>query len=162
MSKQATCGSFGLRSNSARIGARLCGWCSGASGTYFSSAGDDGRIQAHGLRVFEPAVHDAMADTDEAMVGEGGAHEGDQVIERAFVAELGAFTPRLFIQHGPSRILGDEAGRRIKPLGLPAGGELQRIATCGEERELEARRARVQHGDDVAHVGARAAARSTL
>ena len=37
MSKQATCGSSGARSSSARIGARLCGWCSGASGTSFSS-----------------------------------------------------------------------------------------------------------------------------
>ena len=37
VSKQATCGSSGARWSTARIGARLCGWCSGASGTSFSS-----------------------------------------------------------------------------------------------------------------------------
>ncbi len=49
VSKQATCGSCGRRSSSARIGARLCGWCSGASGMYFSSAVDHRRVDAHRL-----------------------------------------------------------------------------------------------------------------
>jgi hypothetical protein len=31
-------GNAGVRSRIALIGARLCGWCSGASGTYFSRA----------------------------------------------------------------------------------------------------------------------------
>ena len=35
-SKQATCGSAGKLFKSVLIGARLCGWCSGASGTSFS------------------------------------------------------------------------------------------------------------------------------
>ena len=32
VSKQATCGMSGSISAASRIGARLCGWCSGASG----------------------------------------------------------------------------------------------------------------------------------
>ncbi len=44
-------------------------------------------------------MHDAMADADEAMLGELGAQERDQVIERAVVAELRALAPRLLAEH---------------------------------------------------------------
>jgi hypothetical protein len=38
VSKQATCGMSGSRCISSAIGARLCGWCSGASGSNSRSA----------------------------------------------------------------------------------------------------------------------------
>ena len=48
-----------------RIGARLCGWCSGASGTNFLELGDDTGVDAHRLRILQPAVDDAVADRRE-------------------------------------------------------------------------------------------------
>ncbi len=81
------------------------------------------------MRVFEPAVHDAMADADEAMVGELGAQECDQVIERAVVAELDTFAPRLLAEHVlPSAVLRDEARRRVEAFRLSARDQLERIA----------------------------------
>ena len=55
-------------SSRSRIGARLCGWCSGASGTYFSSASTTAAVDARRPRVLEPAVHDPMPDRREAII----------------------------------------------------------------------------------------------
>ena len=112
------------RSSSARIGARLCGWCSGASGMYFSSAATHGGVDAHRLRVFEPAVHDAMTDADEPVPRQPLAQERDEVLERAFVAELDAFAPRFLV----------DDGARARPSRRSA-------ATCTGPRPARARRA---------------------
>ena len=51
VSKQATCGRSGRRSSSRRIGVRLCGWCSGASGTNCCQIVQHLGVDAHRLRV---------------------------------------------------------------------------------------------------------------
>ncbi len=55
---------------------------------------DHGCVDANGLAELESAVDDAMADGDEAMLGELRAQERDEMVERAVVSQLGAFTPR--------------------------------------------------------------------
>ena len=62
VSKQATCGTSGIRSKIASMGARLCGWCSGASGVSpFSSARisprDHGRAAEARAAVDDPVAH---------------------------------------------------------------------------------------------------------
>ena len=97
VSKQATCGSSAAARAAARIGARLCGWCSGASGTSFSSARHHvGVRRAPAARSRMPAVHDAMADAGEPVARAVLlAQKVDDVLERAVVAELRALVPAL-------------------------------------------------------------------
>ena len=52
------------------IGARLCGWCSGASGTSFLERGHDARIDADRRGVFGAAMHDAMAEREHRTAGQ--------------------------------------------------------------------------------------------
>ena len=120
----------------------------------FFQRGQDRRIHAHGLRVFHAAVHHPVADPRQPMLGELGAQESDQMIERVGVGELDPITPRLLAEHLSGAVLGDEARRRMQTLGLPARNQLQLVTALGEHRELEARRARVQNGDCVGHVSA--------
>ena len=107
----------------------MCGWCSGASGTYFSSAATYRRIDAHGLRVLGSAVHDPVPDADEPVLGEPLAQERDQVIERAGVAERDAVAPRLLVDDvAPSPSLATNRGDVYNALGLPARDEREAVA----------------------------------
>ena len=112
------------------------------------------RIDANGLRVLETPVHDAMADTDEAITRQVLAQERDQVIERTGMAERDAFSPRLFVDHRARMVFGDEARRRVQALGLSPRNHDSTIGAFREQRKLEARRARVQNGNCIGHVSA--------
>ena len=113
------------------------------------------RIDAHRLGVLEAAVHDPMTDADEPVLGEPLTQERDEVIERAVMTERDALAPRLLVDGRAAAVLGNEARRRVQPLGLPARDEREALRAVGEQRELEARRARVQYGDRIGHVSAR-------
>ena len=58
VSKQATCGNAGASAITARIGARLCGSCSGASGTSASSSSSSAAVDPHrrGVRSRPPCT----------------------------------------------------------------------------------------------------------
>ena len=97
-------------------------------------------------------MNDAMTDAGQVLLAELRAQEGDQMIERALVPELDAIAPGLLAQGLPVPILGDETRRGMEAFGLSAHSQLERVATLGEERELEARRARIENGDRIGHV----------
>ena len=62
MSKQATCGVDGKAFIAARIPARLCGSCSGASGMSPLQRRDHKFVDQLRLDEVQAAVHDAVAD----------------------------------------------------------------------------------------------------
>ena len=67
VSKQATCGTSGSIAMASRIGARLFGWCSGASVLVARRAASRTASSIRtGLVEVRAAVHDAVADGDEA------------------------------------------------------------------------------------------------
>ena len=110
------------------------------------------RVDANRFAVLEAAVNDAMSDSREAMLAELRAQEGDQMIERAIMPKLDAIAPGLLAQDLPVPILGDETRRGMEAFGLSAHSQLERGATLGEERELEARGACIENGDRIGHV----------
>src|SRR5438477_6425174 len=118
----------------------------------FLERADHGRIEAHRLRVLESAVNDAMSDTDEPMLGELVAEKTDEMFERAIMTELDAVAPCLLGDDRAAAVLGDEARRRVQTFRLPARDERHAIRLLRKQRELEARRARVQDGDRIGHV----------
>ena len=113
---------------------------------------EHGCIDANGSGVGKPAVDDAVADADEALFAQLVAEEREQMVERAVVTQGRAVAPAFFAERASVAILGNEVRRRIQPLGLAAGDQLQRRAGGREERELETRRARIENGDRLAHV----------
>ena len=115
----------------------------------FLECGQNGAVEHDRLRVFEAAVHHAMTDTDESMVGEFRPDESDQMIERAFVAKLRALVPLPFPKHTSVDAFCGEARRRVQPLSLSARDKIQSIALRCVQRELEARRSGVEDGDRV-------------
>jgi hypothetical protein len=98
-----------------------------------------GRVETYRMRIFEATVHDTMPHADEAVLGELGTHEGDQVIERAIVAELDPLTPGFFTQDLARAVLGHEPRRGVQAFCLAARGQIQHVAARHEQRELEAR-----------------------
>ncbi len=94
--------------------------------------GQDRRIDADGLRVLDSAVHHAVADAGQAVLGERRAHSRDQMVERAVVTELDSFAPGLLREDLSRAVLGDEARRRVQPLGLPARDQFVLVTALGE------------------------------
>src|SRR5437762_7620428 len=113
----------------------------------FLERADHGHIDAHGLRVFEAAMDDAMSDTDEPMLGELVAEKIDEMFERAVMTELDAAAPGLLGDDRAAAVLGDETRRRVQTFRLPARDERHAVRLLRKQRELEARRARIQDGD---------------
>ena len=74
------------------------------------------------------------------------------MVERAIVPERDAIAPGLLAEGLPVPILGDEARRGMEAFDLSAHGQLERVATLGEERELQAGGAGIENGDRVGHV----------
>ncbi len=104
-------------------------------------------------------MHHAMADGRQTMLGEVRAQHGDEVVERAFVAERGAFAPRLLVDHACRRAsLATNFGDVNSAFGLPARDERRAALAAREQRELEARRACVEDRDGVGHDQATALA----
>ena len=123
VSKQATCGSSGARFSSSRIGARLCGWCSGASGTNFCSRSTMRRVQAHRRGELGAAMHDAVSDRGQPLAaGLCGLQPVEDVRQRAVVAESPVchrFSPSVLA----GGVTGDEARRGVEAFDLAAGHE---------------------------------------
>ena len=110
------------------------------------------RVDANRSAVLEPAVNDAVSNSCQALLAELRAQEGDQMIERAIVPKLDAVAPGLLAQGLPVPILGDETRRGMEAFDLSAHGQLERVATLGEERELQAGGACIENGDRIGHV----------
>ena len=111
MSKQATCGSCGARSSSDADRREVVRLVQRRERHELLERRQHRRVDAHRLRVLEPAVHDAVADADQAVLGELLAQERDQVIERAVVAELDALAPRLLAEQlAPAASLATKRG----------------------------------------------------
>src|SRR5215211_1536395 len=98
-------------------------------------------------------MHNPVTHTDEPVLAEPLAEERDEIVECAGVSQRDTLTPRLFIQSRASSILSNKLGTCVQPLGLAARSECDALRAFGEQRELEARRARVQYGDCVGHDG---------
>ena len=138
--------------------ARLWGRCSGASGTSFSSFGEQGGVDAGGRHVVAPAVGDAVTDRGQAMVAAvvrpgasrrcGRTRRRGRAARRRRPALLGQRSRR-------PRPSATKRGARADPLDLAAGDRRQRRAAQREHRELDARRAGVQDQDRVGHLGPR-------
>jgi len=109
------------------------------------------RIHSHGGRVVETAVDDPVAHADELVLLELLSQEPPQMLHRPGVAEGRARLP-CPLGHDPARrILGHEAGRRVDAFELPPDIEGEIAVAHGEERELDARRPRVDDDDGVGH-----------
>jgi hypothetical protein len=78
--------------------------------------------------------------------------EGDQMIERPIVPKRDTIAPGLLAQDLPVPILGDETRRGIEAFDVSAHGQLERVASLGEERELQAGGACIENGDRIGHV----------
>src|SRR5271165_887743 len=109
------------------------------------------RVDANWSAVLKPAVNDAVSNSRQALRAELRTQEGDQMIERAIVPKLDAVAPGLLAQGLPVPILGDETRRGMETFGLSAHGQLERFATLGEERELQAGGARIENGYRIGH-----------
>ena len=136
-----------------RIGARLCGWCSGASGTQLLERREHVGVDPHRLR--ELACRRARRDgrrPTRRVPAVLLAQEVDEVVERAVVPELRRPRPSASRRSSrPSRPWRRSAARCR---GLRPG----RAATSAsssprvvEQRELDARRAGVEDEDRVGH-----------
>ena len=110
-------------------------------------------IQPDRPRVFEPSMHDTMADADQAIAGKPLAQKCHQMLERAGVTKLGSLTPRFLGGRLASAIQRNEVRRGVKAFDLAALIELQLVPSHQEERELDARRACIQDDDRVSHKG---------
>ena len=162
VSKQATCGSSGARASSARIGARLWGRCSGASGTSFSSFGDDRRVDPRRAPRSRAPPWATRWPTAARRWSRGrvAPQPVDDVRERAVVAEPLARGPALARRRsGRRRPWRRSAARVQSALDLAAGDQRQLGALRREQRELDARRAGVQDEDRVGHRASLAALR---
>ena len=129
VSKQATCGRSGRRSSSSRIGARLCGWCSGASGTNCSRSASTAASTRTGCAYVEAAVHDAVADAGQARARRAGRAGSATMCSSApswpsAVPSSQACVDRV----APLALLGDEARRGVDALDLAAHREREIVA----------------------------------
>ena len=104
----------------------------------FFELGHHRRIDQHRRTVGDTSVHHAVADCREVMLRKIPAQEQDQVIERAFVAELRAVTPRTLGNNGVGGVLRDEARRREQSFGLAPRQQSQIAIDQCKQRELDA------------------------
>ena len=111
VSKHATCGSSGGRSSSERIGARLCGWCSGASGTSFSSSREHVGVDPHRLGVVAARRAPRGARPPRAAIRSAlRADEVGECVDGAVVAELDALAPGLLRRTLPRAVRATKRG----------------------------------------------------
>ena len=100
-------------------------------------------IDSGGPGVLRATMHDTMAHAREGVTGELGGQlsvqEGEQMIERAIVAETHRFAPGLLCDNLPVPAPRDEVRRGIKLLDLAAQRQLDFVTARREERELDAR-----------------------
>ena len=99
----------GKGSARARMAARLCGWCSGASGSNCRNSLDDLFIQPHRAGIEQPAVDHAMTGGDDVDVGFVVLQPVDQEAHPLRVAEA-VGRPLLLAEDDAALVLADEAG----------------------------------------------------
>ena len=96
------------------------------------------------------AVDNAMADRGEAPAVGAGTQPIEQKRDRAFMAGWTAIRPCMFVHDGTGRVLRAKARAALKLLEV-ARNERCEIGAGAEDGKLEARRARVQDQDRIAH-----------
>ena len=128
VSKQATCGSSGRNSTSARIAAMLCGWCSGASGTSASSRRLAPWHRCAPARVTHAAVNDAMPGCDEIGIPHVRLQPIEEELQGAGMLRRGILLPRVFADGRTARIFRVKASPAIKLLQVATDASLSRAS----------------------------------
>ena len=108
------------------------------------------RRYAHRRRIVGAAVDNAMADRGEASAARIGAQPIQQKRNRAFVAGRLPIGPCMLAHDGTGRILCAKARAALKLFEV-AGNKRCQVGTGAKDGKLEARRARVQDQNRVAH-----------
>ena len=96
-------------------------------------------------------MHDAVTYANQTLAGQTRAQMSDEVVQRAGVAELDPLAPGLFRVDFAVCIVCDKTRCGVEALDLPMLRQLEPIGAQREERELDARRAGIEHDDGVRH-----------
>src|SRR4051812_21428872 len=99
----------------------------------------DLRIDAHGFRKLDSAVHDAVTDSDQTVVLTVLAQELDDVCNSPGVTKTCSIVPFVAADLLPRRTFRGESRRGVQRLDLPFENERDLLATLAEQRELDAR-----------------------
>ena len=105
----------------------------------------------HGLGEVHAAMHDAMPDRHEVMIGALAAQEFDQVMDRAVVPQFGAARPGVRADLGMVGVVRREMRLGVDAFDLPVQKERERVARGIEDAELDARRTCVEHENHIGH-----------
>ena len=119
----------------------------------FSSAASTAASTRTGCGVLGSAVHDAVADADEPVLGEplrAGTRRGGRARRRGRASTPSPHDFSSSVAPAPS--LATKRGDVYKPSAWPRATSASASRAVGEQRELEARRAGVQDGDRVGHA----------
>ena len=151
VSKHATCGTPGSRCATESIAPRLWGWCNGANGSSWRNSSRIAGVTDYGTRVVRPAMHDTVADANDAGAGERVRfNHSTSTASAAWPSASVAASPGTPVAGCRPRRLRGHARRRADALDLAAGHGLPgKRADRRIQCEFQAGGARVQHQDDV-------------
>ena len=113
--------------------------------------GQHGGVHAHRVEVFGAAMHHAVRHGGDAVAAQAGQNARADVLQRGMVG-LGAVQRHRAGHHAGFAKGGGGAGDALD-LAVPQRLARQRLHAGVKQRELDARRAAVEHEDQVAHGG---------
>ena len=148
VSKQATCGRPGAFSSAARIGARLCGWCSGASGREPLEFLQQRRRDALRPVMRRAAMDDAVPEPRQRPAASRSRSQGSsshQCLGRALRGRPGQVGAR---DRGAGGILRPEARADADAVHLA----IEEAVVAIEQREFQRGGAGIHHPDHAGHV----------
>ena len=120
------------------MGPRLCGWCSGASGTNVWSRASTASSTSTGAVERRAAVHHPVSHAGERPIAERAAHARAGGASARRVTEVRVLRPVTLRHHRAVRPARDEVRRALAldPLELAAHVEDELARLLEEEREL--------------------------
>ena len=110
-------------------------------------------VDANRERIARAAVDDAMTDRDEISIPHVRLQPIEEELQGAGMLRRGIFLPRVFADGRTARIFRVKASPAIKLLQVATDTHLESVTVAHQKLgELEARGARIQNEDRVAHI----------